>query len=85
MRILFDENVDRRLRRELPGFEVKTVPEMGWAGTVNGELLTLADASFDVLITADRNLRHQQNLAQLRRITIIILVATHMDLEGLNP
>ena len=41
MRILLDECVPRRLRRELPGHDVHTVPEMGWAGKKNGELLQL--------------------------------------------
>ena len=41
MRILLDECVPRPLRRELSGYEVRTVVEMGWAGKRNGELLRL--------------------------------------------
>ena len=41
MRILLDECVPRRLRRELPGHDVGSVPEMGWSGKKNGELLAL--------------------------------------------
>jgi hypothetical protein len=41
MRILLDECVPRRLRRELPGHDVRTVPEMGWSGARNGALLAL--------------------------------------------
>jgi predicted nuclease of predicted toxin-antitoxin system len=41
MRILLDECLPRRLRRELPGHDVRTVPEMGWSGKKNGALLSL--------------------------------------------
>ena len=40
MRILLDENLDWRLRRDLPGHETESVPLIGWAGIQNGELLT---------------------------------------------
>ena len=39
MRILLDECVPRRFLRELQGYEVRTVPEMGWASFKNGVLL----------------------------------------------
>ena len=39
MRILLDENLDWRLRRDLPGHQVESVPLLGWAGIQNGELL----------------------------------------------
>jgi predicted nuclease of predicted toxin-antitoxin system len=61
MRVLLDECVPRALRDELPGHEVRTVAEYGWAGVKNGELLRLAANSFDVLLTVDRNLEYQQN------------------------
>ncbi len=51
MRLLLDECVPRRLRRELSDHEVRTVPEMGWAARQNGELLKLASNLFDVFIT----------------------------------
>lgn len=59
MKLLLDECIDRKLAREFVGYEVKTVPQMGWAGTKNGQLLTLAAAEFDVFITVDRNLSFQ--------------------------
>jgi hypothetical protein len=63
MRILIDECVPRRLRREPPTHDVRTVAEMGWSGKKNGELLRLMnDNGFEVLLTVDQNLRHQQNL-----------------------
>lgn len=42
MKLLLDECIDRRLAKELVGHEVKTAPQMGWAGIKNGELLTRA-------------------------------------------
>ncbi|CAN5845342.1 hypothetical protein BH23ACT11_BH23ACT11_10470 [soil metagenome] len=48
MRVLLDENVDRRLKRAFPHeHEVVTVVEPGWAGKKNGELLKLAEKDFD--------------------------------------
>lgn len=41
MKILLDECIDRRFGRDLLGCEVKTVPQMGWAGIKNGQLLAL--------------------------------------------
>ncbi len=45
---------------------------MGWTGTKNGELLRRAEAEFDVFVTADQNLRYQQNLSG-RKLAIIII------------
>ncbi len=53
MRLLLDECVPKRLKRELLGHEVKTVQDMGWAGIKNGALLKLADGQFDALLTDD--------------------------------
>ena len=52
MRVLLDECLPRRLKRELVGHEVRTAPEMGWASKRNGELLALAAGEFDVFLTA---------------------------------
>lgn len=54
MGVLLDECVPRPLRRELRGHEVRTVPEMGWAGKKNGALLALIKgAGFEVFVTTD--------------------------------
>ena len=45
---------------------------MGWAGTKNGELLRRAEAEFDVFVTADQQLRYQQNLSG-RTLAIIVI------------
>jgi predicted nuclease of predicted toxin-antitoxin system len=63
VRILLDEQMPRRLARHLTGHEVRTVQQCGWAGLRNGALLMRAAAGFDIFITGDRNLEHQQNLS----------------------
>ncbi len=74
MRILLDECIDRRLAKEFGGYEIKTVPQMGWAGVKDRELLLLATSVFDVFITADRNLSFQQNLSPFD-LSLIVLQA----------
>ena len=75
MRILFDQGTPAPLRDQLPGHSVETAYDKGWSTLRNGELLTKAEAEFDLLITTDRNLRHQQNLSE-RRIAILVLPTT---------
>jgi hypothetical protein len=85
MRILLDECVPRRLWRELPGHDVHTVPEMGWSGKKNGELLQLmAGQSFEVLLTVDQSIRHQQNLPA-SGVAVVVLVAPSNRLADLVP
>jgi predicted nuclease of predicted toxin-antitoxin system len=84
MRVLLDESLPRQLKNELPGHQVKSVGELGWAGTKNGELLRLADERFEVFVTPDVHLPEQQNLRGLR-LSIIILRARSTDLEDLLP
>lgn len=72
MKLLPDECIDRRLAQDLAGHDVKTVPQMGWSGVKNGELLTLAEKEFDVFITVDRNLSFQQNLPKFRRKSRVV-------------
>jgi hypothetical protein len=57
---------------------------MGWAGMTNGALLQLAAESFDVLLTTDRNLAFQQNMATLR-LSIIVSRALSNDISMLRP
>jgi len=57
---------------------------MGWAGVKNGQLLTLAQAEFDVFITVDRNLSFQQNLSQFN-LAVIVLQAPSNRLADLKP
>jgi hypothetical protein len=72
VRILLDENVPHPLTRFLSGHEVSTVQSLGWRGILNGELLRLAEESFDVFVLADKNMRYQQDMDG-RHIAIIEL------------
>ncbi len=73
MRILFDHSTPAPLRRRLPGHEVTEAIDKGWDRLSNGELLAEAEqAGFEVFITADKNIRYQQNLTG-RGIAIIEL------------
>lgn len=71
-RVLFDENMPRKLRRDLPEFAIRTVQEEGWGSYKNGELLRRAAETFDVIVTLDQRLRFQQNLAE-RRIGVVVI------------
>lgn len=77
--IILDENIPRKLKREISGYTVTTVQENGWGGVKNGKLISLVDGVYDVLITADKNLRYQQNLSG-RKISIIELPFNDSDL-----
>ncbi len=85
MKLLFDESVPSRLGSFFPdGFEVLTVRQMGWTGSSNGDLLRLTSAyGLDVLITVDRGIEYQQNLAYL---TISVIMIAHQNrLQELKP
>ena len=79
MNILLDESVPRLLKLRLPQLDISTVQEMGWAGLRNGELLRRAEEHFDVFVTADQNLRYQQNLSG-RTIAILVLPSNQVPL-----
>ena len=73
-RVLLDENVDRKLKHSFdPSCEVMTVRERGWNGKKNGELLSAAELEFDVLVTLDRNMQHQQNLPKYDLAAVLIV------------
>jgi hypothetical protein len=84
MKLVLDECIDRKLTKEFVGYEIKTVPQMGWAGTKNGKLLALVEKEFDVFITVDRNLSFQQNLSQFN-IAVVVLQASSNRLMDLKP
>jgi hypothetical protein len=67
----------RGLRALLADYEVRTARQMGWDRLTNGELLAAA-AGCDAMITADRNIRYQQNLVG-RKIALIELTTTHWE------
>jgi predicted nuclease of predicted toxin-antitoxin system len=84
LRILLDENLDWRLRRDLPSHTVESVPLIGWAGLENGALLSEAEKRFDVLLTMDSNLAHQQDIARFQ-IAVIALKARSNRLADTRP
>lgn len=69
MRVLVDECLPRQLRNwllaEQPNWTVLTVQDSGWASMKNGVLLRAANQTFDVLVTADKIMHHQQNFMGL--------------------
>ena len=72
-RVLFDRNVPVGLRRQLPNHRVSTTDDEGWSTLANGDLLDAAERSgFDVMVTADLQLKHQQNLSG-RRLALVVL------------
>lgn len=85
MKILLDENLPRKLKAGFGlEFEVKTVRDMGWLGKKNGELLGLLVLNgFDVFVTIDKNLRHQQNLGKFS-VSVFLLIAFNNRLETLQ-
>jgi hypothetical protein len=72
-KVLFDVNVPRSASRFLAGHTVAFAAHLGWRELNNGDLLSAAESDgFDVMVTADTNLRHQQNLVG-RRIALVVL------------
>ena len=85
MRIILDECVPNIVKRGLPSRAIVTVQEIGWAGLKNGELLRRVSADFDVFVTSDKNLKHQQDL-QAFELGVIVLPSNQVPVvEGLLP
>ena len=83
MKILLDECVDWRLLRDLDRYEARSVKQLGWEHLPDGELLAQAAAEFDVLLTVDKDLPHQQNIANVN-IAVIVLRARTTRLADLR-
>lgn len=75
-RLLLDENLPKQLAGYFSSdFEVTSVPDLGWQSKKNGELMTAMDADgIGYLITADRNLRFQQNLDKFSVIVVVLML-----------
>ena len=97
MRVLFDHDTPRPLRRYLTEHTVDTAKEKGWAELSNGNLLDNADREgYEIMITADQSMRYQQNLGR-RQIAVIVLLSNRWPevqmrteeiraaLEGIQP
>lgn len=77
--VLLDEGVPVGIRKHLEGCTVRTAAEAGWAGMTNGALIAAAEtAGYQVLITADQNIRYQQNLAG-RQLALVVLETNRWD------
>lgn len=83
MRILLDECLPRRLGRLFVGHQIKTVQQMNWAGIKNGRLLSLAQQRFDVFVTVDRGVTHQQHLADFE-IGVVVLSSRSNQIDELS-
>jgi len=84
MRVLLDECLPRKLKNDLVGHDVATVPEIGWRGLKNGELLRRAESRFDVFVTIDQGLQYQQNLVTSKP-GVLLFVAPDNRFETLRP
>ena len=84
MRVLLDGNLPRTFAALLPGHRVETVHQRRWSDLDDGPLLKAAEGEYDVLLTADQNLRYQQNLRG-RRLRIVVLHARRTRLPELAP
>ncbi len=82
MRILLDHNLDWRLWKRLQPHEVVTTRQMQWDSYDNGRLLSIAQGEFDVLLTTDTNLYHQQNVAAYD-LAVVVLRAYRNSLTAL--
>ena len=84
MKVLIDECLPKKLKREVNAEFVRTVPEVGWASIQNGALLRLAEQEFDVFLTNDQNLEYQQNLKEFH-LAVIVLIAPTNNIDDLKP
>jgi predicted nuclease of predicted toxin-antitoxin system len=84
MRVLPDECLPRGLKKYLHEHDVKTVPESGWAGMKNGELLRVASGNVDAFVTIDSNLAYQQTVTGLS-FGVVVLIARSNRLGDLTP
>ncbi len=73
MRVLFDHSAPAPLRFRLKSHVVTEAKDLGWERLSNGDLLNVAESEgFEVFVTADKNLRYQQNLTG-RKIAIVVI------------
>ena len=85
MKIIIDECVPGIVKKELPSYNIVTVQEMGWSGIQNGKLLRLVASDFDVFLTSDKNLRHQQNLPSFDLAVILLPSNQVLVIKALLP
>lgn len=84
MKILIDQNVSAGLARLLTGHNAIHASSRGWAELTNGDLLTAAEANgFEIFLTADKNIRYQQNLTG-HRIAVVVLGTNQLNILFAN-
>lgn len=84
MRVLFDHCTPKGIAPFLAGHDVASARSLGWAELLNGDLLHAAEqAGFDVIVSADKNIRYQQNLRS-RQIAIVVLSRSRWSLVKLT-
>src|ERR1017187_5646415 len=85
MRVLLDHCVDNRFAKLLTGHEARHAKAMGWANFSNGNLLDAAEVDgLAVMVTVDKSVRFQQNLAR-RKISLITINPRLVDYERIAP
>ena len=84
MRLYLDESVPENLRYFIQGHEVRTARFMGWKGWLDGEFLPMAQHEFDAMMTCDKSIPDQQNIARLD-LRIIVLRGQSNGMEHLLP
>lgn len=88
MKLLLDENLPKKLKKDLDNFEVYTVRDKGWQSKKNGELIKLMlDNGFTILFTFDKNLQHQQNFTKYPVIVFVLDAEdnSYLSLQPLAP
>ena len=83
MRVLLDESIPVDFARDLQALDAQTVIGLGWAGLKNGALLRQAAGQFQVLVTMDKNLQFQQNLAA-HAIAVVLIRARSSRIDDLR-
>jgi predicted nuclease of predicted toxin-antitoxin system len=86
MKVLIDECLPTGLKEMLTtmGHECETVRRAGYGSKKNGELLSLAEGRWDVLLTSDRRIKYQQNMTG-RKVSIVVLRAKSNRMGDLLP
>ena len=83
--VLLDQGVPKGVKRFLTAHFVETAYERGWSTISNGKLLSaVEEAGFEVFVSADQNLRHQQNLSG-RAIGIVVIGSNIWPVIAANP
>jgi hypothetical protein len=73
LKVFFDHNVPRKLRKSLRDHQISTAAELGWQELDNGALLSaVEEAGFEVMVTADKNITDQQNWTN-RKLALVVL------------